>query len=157
MDGTRRSDLMSVKEHVALASAPRLPPEKQWWNLQAKIHKARQIAGEELQTSIANAREAGLPDAHNNSYDALRHARWSQRMADEIGPVFARVAGLEHELEGSLLHGQGMDEALMDLRNNAEGRRAGAEHRPIDPRNLQSGPSQRAPTGNPTYSAPASR
>jgi hypothetical protein len=126
---------------------------KRWWDLPAKLELGHRIAREELAASVAAAEATGTRAAHNNAYDAMRHARWSERMAQEIGPSFAALAGLEHELENTL-QGQGRAEALMDLRNNAEGRRAAADHRPIDPRNLQTGLSQPAPAGNPAY-APA--
>lgn len=46
------------------------------------------------------------------------------------------VAGTGHELEG-LLQGQRLNEALMDLHNNGQGRRAGSEGKPVNPNSLQ--------------------
>lgn len=149
---------LSLDERAKVARAPKLRPEQQWWNLPAKYDKAKQIAWEERQRSIALAGDAG---AHDNAFDAMRHARWSQRMATEIDPISSRLFGAEHEIEGSLMpsparlkrwnapdwlqdaarardwHEQPAAEALMDMRNNAEGRRAAAEGRPIRPGNLQ--------------------
>ena len=42
----------------------------------------------------------GKGGAHNNALDAMRHARWSLRMATEIDPISSRLIGAEHELEG---------------------------------------------------------
>lgn len=84
---------------------------------------------------------------------------WSQRTAATAGPVFAELAGDAHEVgnfaESVLTHGVDgpykrkdepgapptpgatMGEIRMDLHNNAEGRRAALERRPIDPAKLQ--------------------
>ena len=97
-----------------------------WWDIGANMRRASQIAQEEL---------AKRPDQHNNIGDAMRHAEWSRRMVAEITNETALLAGLGHELEG-LLNGQPLSEALMDLQNNAEGRAAGREGRPVNPENL---------------------
>ena len=138
------------------AGAQPTPPEKQWWNLPAKIAAGHRIADEELQRSRTLAPNH---DPHNDAYDAMRHARWSSRMANEIDPVFAQAAGVQHE-GANLLESlwknpaartgvwspeagrtvtsipQTVAESIMDLRNNAEGLRAAREGRPIDPARL---------------------
>ncbi|MGA0604950.1 DUF6973 domain-containing protein [Phenylobacterium sp. VNQ135] len=116
-----RMPRMTLEDHVNLANGPRRPAHQQFWNVPAKLAHARQ-------------RRAG--DPHNDELDAMRHARWSQRMTSEIDPITAFLVGGAHELEGRLRN-QPRDEELMDLRNNAEGRRAALEGRPIDPRRLQ--------------------
>lgn len=60
-------------------------------------------------------------------------------MSEEINPFTSWAAGFGHEVEG-LLKGQPYNEALMDLHNNAEGRAAGAEMRPVDPAKLRTSP-----------------
>lgn len=128
------------------------------WDIPAKIEIAEQIADEEL-------RRAG-PFAHNNTDDAQRHARWSQRTAQAAGPIFAEAAGIAHEAQNVFdsvrahgvsgpyepqdrgparprlppTPGETIDESRMDLRNNAEGRRAALERRQIDPGRLQTAP-----------------
>lgn len=169
---TSRASRQLLENRLALDVAPRLPPERQWWNLPAKHAKAKEIAAEERRRSIESAVAAG-ERAHNSRFDAQRHAEWSRRMASEIDPLSARVFGAIHELEGSLpspetlrargapgwlqnlarsreWHDQPAAEALMDVRNNAEGRRAAAEGRPVNPANLQTRPGTPA-AGNPAY------
>jgi hypothetical protein len=131
---------------------------ERWWDVPAKVSVAEAIADDEL-------KRAGT--AHNNLGDAKRHARWSQRTAAAAGPVFAEIAGLAHEAKnlkkafGDNLEqrrhperfkdaprssmGQIASESLMDLRNNAEGRRAAIEGRGIRRENLQAAPSHVAP------------
>ena len=79
---------LTLEEQAVLAQAPRLPPEKQWWNLPAKIAAGTRISDEE------SHKFAGR---HNDGGDAMRHAEWSQRMATDIGPIFSGLAGLYHE------------------------------------------------------------
>lgn len=127
-------------------------PAKQWWNVPAKYHAAKTIKDEML------SRFPGW----NNAGDAQRHAELSRRMAVEIDPITAAAAGYAHELDNSIpsqasrlippwlpqLHeharqnwrGQGAPEMKMDLRNNAEGRRAARSGRPVNPANLQTAP-----------------
>jgi uncharacterized protein DUF6973 len=165
---------MTLEDHLALARVPRLAPEKQWWNVPAKYAKAKQIADDERRRSILEAHAAGFADAHDNRFDAMRHARWSQRMSTEIGPVSARLFGAVHEFENGLpspetlsrwhapsglqdlaalrdWHEQPEAEGLMDRRNNAEGRRAAAQGRTINPGNLQTSIGRSPPAGNPAY------
>lgn len=98
-----------------------------WWDVPANFNHARQIAIEELQNR---------PTDHNNIGDALRHATWNKRMVEEIGPGTAWFAGTGHEFE-NLFEGGPLDEILMDLNNNAEGRKAARENRPIDKNKLE--------------------
>ena len=146
------------------------PPEKQWWNLPAKVAAGERIAQEE---HVRAQRLDPDHDPHDDAYDAMRHARWSNRMATEIGPIFSRLAGAEHEFEDALpspktlarygapeglqqlarrrqWHDEPDAEALMDKRNNAEGRLAAAQGRPIDPNRLQTGLDRPVP-GNKAY------
>jgi hypothetical protein len=151
---------LTPQEHLALTRAPRLAPEKQWWNFSAKKTAGERIGREELDRSLD---AAGQVRPHNNAFDAMRHARWSRRMATEIGPVFSTGAGLWHEGENirdsigenvnkrlypeRVLHpqdvptvGQTMAESAMDLGNNFHGIGAALGRRPIDPRRLQTQP-----------------
>jgi len=91
-----------------------------WWNPISyfpDLDGARRIADEVLREAAGT----GLPGAHNGPQDAWRHARWNQRMAEELGWLTAVVAGYGHELQ-DLFRGQPLDELLMDLHNNREGR-----------------------------------
>lgn len=131
---------------------------------QAKVAAGRRIGDEEQ----ARAWEGGvLP--RNNPPDAMRHARWSQRMAEEIDPLLAAGAGVQHEIANvvdsvaangvrHLTRGRYEDpdapttrlpqtiaESLMDMRNNVEGLVAAAVRRPIDPGRLTTRPP--APSG----------
>lgn len=127
---------MTLEDHLALARAPKLPAHQRWWNVPAKLVRAHQIAAEERERSFRQARQRGEGRPHNDELDAMRHARWSQRMASEIDPVTAAMAGTAHEVD-NWLSGQPHEEELMDRRNNEEGRRAAIEGRPINPDRLQ--------------------
>lgn len=133
---------LTLRERAALAAAPRREPERQPWNLIAKYWRAAQIGREEELISRLAAFAQGVPGAHNNELDARRHARWSERMSNEIDPVTSLLVGFGHEIEGSLSFArpQPRAEALMDAHNNAEGRRAAREGQPIDPARLQMSP-----------------
>ena len=102
-----------------------------WWDVPANIGRAKKIAVEEV-----TKRGRGN---HNNEGDAMRHAEWSRRMAEEIGPVTSWAVGVGHEVEG-LFKGQPWGEAMMDIHNNAEGRSAASERRPVDRSKLQKQP-----------------
>ncbi len=166
-----KSDLgypwLKPQDYVALARAPRLAPEKQWWNLPAKLRRAEQIANQEKARASAEA-AAALSDPRNTMFDAKRHARWSQRMTREIDPTTAALVGYGHEaqnlLEGAAQAGlhqarpwrydsldnpfprmsQTFDEIQMDLHNNSAGRRAGREGRGIADRDLRTLPGPRS-------------
>ncbi|SDK51211.1 RHS repeat-associated core domain-containing protein [Maridesulfovibrio ferrireducens] len=77
---------------------------------------------------------------HNNEGDAMRHAEWSRRMTNELGSARAWAFGVAHEIEGLVKKGQPWGEAMMDLKNNAEGRAASSEKRPVDRSKLQKKP-----------------
>jgi hypothetical protein len=103
-----------------------------WWDVRTYLPdygRARQIALEELQKHRG----------HNDADDAARHAEWSYRMYQEIGPFTAWSAGIGHELD-DMIHGQPWSEFRMDLHNNREGRRAADENRAINPNNLITAP-----------------
>jgi len=90
------------------------------------------VIGDEIQRKIPGWNDMG---------DARRHAEWSARMQAELGTLPAVVAGYGHEFDGAwkfLRNGRlpPFQEHLMDLHNNAEGRRAAREGRPIDPAKL---------------------
>lgn len=74
---------------------------------------------------------------HNDASDARRHSEWNRRMYEEIGPFTAWSAGLAYELEGTCRRGQPIDEFMMDLHNNREGRDAAREGRAVDPKRLR--------------------
>ena len=93
--------------------------------------KAMEIAREELA-------KRGRGN-HNNEGDAMRHAEWSRRMTEEIGPMRSWAYGTAHEVEG-LIHGQPMGEAMMDLHNNAVGRAAGRAGKAVNRNDLQKSP-----------------
>jgi hypothetical protein len=70
-------------------------------------------------------------------------------MAREIGPVFSAAAGLQHELEASVIGEVGRDgerrrrpwgEAVMDMNNNIEGLRSASQGRPLDGSRLMTRP-----------------
>ena len=93
-----------------------------WALANGTIDRGRQIAAEAL---------ARHPGEHNTLGDAQRHAEWQKQTAEELGEPFAIAVGTLHEIEGAL-KGQPMSEFYMDLNNNAEGRAAARENRPID-------------------------
>ena len=98
---------------------PAILPEDMWDSKFIDLEGARQIADEVLNRE---APATGLPGAHNGPQDAWRHARWNQRMVEELGLLTAVVVSFGHEVEG-LIDGQPWDEAMMDLNNNREGRK----------------------------------
>lgn len=135
---------------------------RRFYDIPAKVAVARRIEDEER-------RRAGRH--RNDIIDAQRHARWSKGTAEAAGPIFAEMAGIGHEAENiveSLRNhgvsgpyerkggppplGQALDEVRMDLRNNAEGRRAARERREIDPSRLQDAPM--TPRQAPLYRRP---
>lgn len=177
MDGTLQARAQQRLSRNAVALSRARAPEKQWFNLPAKIEAGRRIGYEELRNS-----QRQNPNPHN---DAMRHARWSKRMAEEIDPAFAWAAGVYHE--GENLWSEGKDlwngykakirgvpierdvpdprqvfaESIMDLRNNHEGLRAAREGHPVAPDHLQTRPlrplSRTGPKPvdyAPTYKAP---
>ena len=87
---------------------------------------ANRLAHEEAARAKEEARRAGvfnsrgLPDSSNNQFDAERHARWAYRTAKEVGPRWATIFGVGHELD-NLVHGGPVRETVMDLHNNGVG------------------------------------
>lgn len=140
---------------VAAAQRPALTPTRPQ-TFEDKVARGRQIAREAL------ARHSGH---HNDEGDAQRHAEWSKQMADELGAGFSGLAGVQHEIEGlrprvrrgdevwrfgplrvpevQIDPGQPLAEAMMDMRNNAEGIMASVQGRPINPSQLQTSPARR--------------
>lgn len=130
--------------------------------LQDGLDELGRIYPEEKARSISRAKAGGQARAEDNIFDAERHARASQRLTRVVGPGLAALAGYGVEAAGLgrnlLLNaaepvtpglsppslGAALAAARMDLRNNAEGRRAAVEGRAIDPRELQATP-DRAP------------
>jgi RHS repeat-associated protein len=100
-----------------------------WWDIVSNLQRAHQIGMQEL------AKRSG-PGMHNNANDAMRHAEWMRRTADETNAFTAWLAGVGHELD-NLTEGAPLEEILMDLHNNAQGRRAASEGRLVDPNSLQ--------------------
>jgi len=98
-----------------------------WWDFPANYHRANEIAREMLLKH----------HGHNDCDDAMRHAEWSQRMAEELGTGYSWLFGVGHEVTG-LLQGQPAAEARMDLHNNAVGRNAAGKS--INSDNLQISP-----------------
>lgn len=98
-----------------------------WWDILANYYRALQIAEEELRKRRG----------HNDCEDAMRHANWNKRMAEELGYWYALLFGAGHELEG-LFQGQPFQELRMDLHNNSAGRNAAGGS--INPNALQTSP-----------------
>jgi hypothetical protein len=108
-------------------------PPSSGGNLQAKVDLGTRIGDQEGMIFFGH---------HNDQKDAQRHAEWSRRTADDIGPIFSGLAGVGHEIQNMPPveaggNRQPLGEAIMDLRNNAEGLRSFYEGRPIDPSRLQ--------------------
>ncbi len=148
-DKLRANTWQVIQRGLALG----LPPAKQWWNLPAKFDAVQPI----------RLQEEMIYPGRNNHSDAMRHAEWSRRMAEEIDPGFSRAVGIGHEITGMFPHrdpaakgwlpGQRLSEARMDMINNTEGIRSWQEGRPIDPKRLADQPvsslqSYRKPTRN---------
>jgi len=79
-------------------------------------------AGEIAKKAMKNARNSGLPGAHNGPQDAYRHCIWSCYMARAIGVENAKVITDNHEAAGDRV-GQPAGEHNMDQHNNAVGRK----------------------------------
>ena len=147
-DNLRARTWQVIQRGLALG----LSPAKQWWNLPAKFDAVQPI----------RLQEEMIHPGRNNHDDAMRHAEWSRRMAEEFDPGFSQVVGIGHEITGMFPHrdpdsggrapGQGLSEARMDMINNTEGIRSWQEGRPIDPSKLADHPvafrrSNRNPSG----------
>ncbi len=106
-----------------------------WWDVPANLQRSSEIAQELLQTH----------QGHNDLDDAMRHAEWMQRTAEETNEFTAELAGYGHELDNLINDNAPLDEILMDLNNNAEGRAAARENREINPNNLRTNPDSNSP------------
>lgn len=96
------------------------------------IGVARRLAREELARTEALVRQRGAPfTGANDIYDAERHARWSYRMAQELGPGVAHHISTSYEMKGLLYDRQPVRNSRMDLHNNAIGITAYRNRRPI--------------------------
>ncbi|MBI5196253.1 MAG: transglutaminase [Nitrospirae bacterium] len=102
-----------------------------WWDLPANYGRAYEIHDQEME------RFAGH---HNDTGDAMRHAEWSRRTAEETNSFTAWSAGLGHEIDNWINDDQPWREGLMDLHNNSEGRNAARESRLVNPNNLRTNP-----------------
>lgn len=91
---------------------------------------ARRIASEELRRTEALVRQRGATGS-NDLYDAERHARWTYRMSQEIGPRLAHQISSLYEMKGLLYDRQPVRNSRMDLHNNALGIREYLNNRPI--------------------------
>jgi RHS repeat-associated protein len=104
------------------------------WNPQTAWEDANQIAQEELERSQDLALTLGA-SAHNDILDAERHARWVYRMANEVGPGWARIFSYGHEFQEELVivfrRAQPLNEFLMDIHNNAIGLKSALSGAPI--------------------------
>ena len=98
-----------------------------WWDFSANRRRAHEIEKEELKKHRGR----------NDCSDAKRHADWSRRTAKELGGLYANLFGFAHELQNLLEGDHGLNEAQMDLHNNAEGRKAAKQNRQIDPKKLK--------------------
>ncbi len=109
-----------------------------WWDLLGNHGRADHLAHVIMQ-------ERG---GHNDFSDAMRHAEWSKRTAEQTNPFTAWYAGLGHELEGfwdnvikeDMSAKDYLSEMAMDLHNNAEGRNAKHQKRDINKDNLVTNP-----------------
>ena len=135
------------------------------WDLVAKAQVIPRIYGEEKARAVRDARAAGLKSPDNNRFDAMRHARASERLTRVVGPELAEGAGLAVEGLGMARNvvrnlqeqygtrdphaegyvnaeslAAGLSSARMDLINNAEGRRAAVAGRPIRMEALRQAP-----------------
>ncbi len=97
-----------------------------WWDLPANYGRSEEIANELLKTN----------PGRNDINDAMRHAIWQKMTVKETNTFTAWSAGVLHEID-NLLNGGKLDETLMDLNNNSEGRKAANDNREIDPNNLE--------------------
>ena len=84
------------------------------------LRTAERLGQEERARALERAGLAGEKTAHNNRYDAERHARWNYRMAQELGPVWATAIGTGYELK-EFAPLRNLGETLMDLHNNGGG------------------------------------
>ena len=84
----------------------------------SKVRTARAEALEWIRTITP----PGLA-AHNNQFDAMRHAFWNARMTQSLGAAEAEIWATRHETSSS----GPQNEKCMDLYNNRIGRQIGTE------------------------------
>lgn len=115
-DPVNRADINGLQSlHV--------PPPNIFIDLVKNLVRANEIANEVLIEAQVKASDlpGGTSGLRNGPADAWRHARWNQRMVNEIDWQTAFLAGVGHEVD-NLFSGQSMNETFMDLLNNAQGR-----------------------------------
>jgi hypothetical protein len=132
-------------------SAPLQTRAGRWWDFPAKRQFAEQVNEEERARARQAAKAAGDDNPRNDRFDAERHARASHRLTQATGPLFAHAAGTWHEIRNVAVDKHPLSETMMDLRNNAEGRRAALAMRPIDRTRLQTRPAVAAEAGAHAY------
>lgn len=105
---------------------------------------AQKIYDEEVKRTQAQiaADRAQAGAGSDDIYDAKRHSEASRRISQAVGPGYAHLFGTAHELQNltkpaNWLEGDILERVGMDLRNNAEGRLAAKQHRPVNPARLQ--------------------
>lgn len=81
---------------------------------------------------IYNEERLKWGEHHNDLGDAMRHAEASSEITKQEGPFMAFTLGTGLEVEERLFAREPSAEFYMDLSNNAEGRNAALENRPID-------------------------
>jgi RHS repeat-associated protein len=116
----------STQVSPSTRSVSRAPMWKTW-NFKKAWDRAHQIGNEELARTRKIAPEGG----HNDLYDAERHARWTYRMAQELGWKWADLFSGGHELWDEPTHFQPSNELLMDSHNNLIGIDAARNGQPI--------------------------
>jgi hypothetical protein len=93
---------------------------------------ARRIAREEAARTEALVRQRRISTrGFNDIYDAERHARWTYRMSQELGPRVAHKLSSIYEIKGLVYDRQPLRSSRMDLHNNAIGIREYLNNRPI--------------------------
>jgi len=115
----------------------------------------RQVGNYQRARAMGNE-VSGQHKGLNNLQDAMRHAEWNRRMANEIGPFTAWSMGVGNEIAGmgrSIMKGEPIDWAAvkMDLHNNAAGREAAAQGRPVDINKLRQSPGDNRPIAQKRY------
>ena len=94
-----------------------------WWDIISNVRWA-QLIGQELGKQIPG---------HNDINDAMRHAEWNRRMAEETNTFTAYMVASLFELD-NLIHREPLNQFIMDLHNNMKGREAKGGK--VDPRSL---------------------
>ena len=100
-----------------------------WWSNQVTFDPWR---AEQIVREVS----AKFPIGHNDPRDAMRHAEWSKRMAEEINQLTSWASGWAHELDNMINNNQPWMEMQMDLNNNKTGRDAAWNQTNIDQNKL---------------------